>query len=67
VLTVAIAAGVLWPFGSGVIGGEVLQVSDLTVNMGVGQTTVVLPDEGRFQAKIDGAIGSISIRRSEES
>jgi hypothetical protein len=34
-----------------------LQVSDLNVSSGVGHTTVVLPEEGRFRAKIDGAIG----------
>ena len=32
-------------------------VSNLEVSMGIGQTTVILPDEGRFQAKIEGAIG----------
>ena len=26
-------------------------------NIGVGQTTVILPDEGRFRAEIEGAIG----------
>ena len=34
-----------------------LTVDDLTVSMGIGQTTVILPDEGRFQARIEGAIG----------
>lgn len=38
-----------------------LQVSALQVNMGVGQTTVTLPVEGNFDAKIDGAIGQIVI------
>ena len=32
-----------------------LAVSDLKVSMGVGQTTVVLPDEGDFRAEIEGA------------
>jgi len=27
------------------------------MSMGIGQTTVTLPDEGRFQAEIEGAIG----------
>jgi hypothetical protein len=34
-----------------------LTVDDLKVSMGIGQTTVILPDEGRFYAKIEGAIG----------
>ncbi len=38
-----------------------LMVDDLIVSAGVGQTTVVLPSEGRFQAKIDGAIGNMLI------
>ena len=33
-----------------------LTVSDLDVNLGIGQTTVTLPEEGRFQARVDGAI-----------
>ena len=32
-------------------------VSDLKVSMGLGRTTVILPDEGTFYAKIEGAIG----------
>jgi len=36
-------------------------VSDLKVNMGLGRTTVILPDEGRFYAKIEGAIGETII------
>jgi len=34
-----------------------LTVDDLEVSMGIGQATVTLPDEGRFYAKIEGAIG----------
>ena len=34
-----------------------LTVDDLKVSMGVGRTTVTLPEEGRFYAKIEGAIG----------
>ena len=34
-----------------------LTVDDLKVSMGVGRTTVILPEEGRFYAKIEGAIG----------
>jgi hypothetical protein len=34
-----------------------LTVDDLEVSMGIGQAIVTLPDEGRFQAKIKGAIG----------
>ena len=34
-----------------------LTVDDLEVSMGVGRTTIILPDEGRFYAKIEGAIG----------
>jgi len=34
-----------------------LTVDDLEVSMGIGQTTVILPDEGRFYARIEGAIG----------
>jgi hypothetical protein len=34
-----------------------LTVDNLEVSMGIGQATVTLPDEGRFQAKIEGAIG----------
>jgi len=38
-----------------------LTVSDLKVNMGLGRTTVILPDEGRFYAKIEGAIGETAV------
>jgi hypothetical protein len=38
-----------------------LQVSNLRVTMGLGQTTVILPAEGRFQAFIEGAIGQTTI------
>ncbi len=38
-----------------------LQVSNLRVTMGLGQTTVILPAEGRFQAVIEGAIGQTTI------
>jgi hypothetical protein len=34
-----------------------LTVDDLEVSMGIGRTTVTLPEEGRFHAKIEGAIG----------
>ena len=34
-----------------------LQVRNLNTSMGVGQTTVILPDEGRIRAKIAGSIG----------
>lgn len=34
-----------------------LTVSDLEVSVGIGQAIVTLPDEGRFYAKIEGAIG----------
>ena len=34
-----------------------LTVDDLKVSMAVGRTTVTLPEEGRFYAKIEGAIG----------
>jgi hypothetical protein len=34
-----------------------LSLDSLEVSLGVGQTTVTLPDEGRFYAKIEGAIG----------
>ena len=34
-----------------------LTVDDLEVSMGVGRIVVTLPDEGRFYAKIEGAIG----------
>jgi predicted membrane protein len=38
-----------------------LTVSDLNVSMGLGQTTVVLPAEGRLRVKISGAIGQTTI------
>jgi hypothetical protein len=34
-----------------------LMIQDFRLSMGVGQATVILPDRGRFQAKIEGAIG----------
>jgi hypothetical protein len=34
-----------------------LQVSDLDVSTGVGHTRIVLPEEGHFRARIEGAIG----------
>lgn len=34
-----------------------LTVDDLEVTLGIGQATVTLPDEGRFYAKLEGAIG----------
>jgi hypothetical protein len=34
-----------------------LMVDDLEVSMGIGQAIVTLPDEGRFRARIEGAIG----------
>jgi len=34
-----------------------LTVDNLEVSVGIGQTTVTLPDEGRFYGKIEGAIG----------
>jgi len=36
-----------------------VQLSDLTVDMGVGKTTVTFPSESSFRASIDEAIGSI--------
>lgn len=38
-----------------------LTLSNLDVDMGVGKTTVTLPDEGDFAAKVDGAIGEIIV------
>jgi hypothetical protein len=38
-----------------------LQINGLNVNFGVGQTHVILPSTGNFNAKIDGAIGQIVI------
>ncbi len=38
-----------------------LAVDDLEASMGVGRTTVTLPEEGRFYAKIEGAIGETVI------
>jgi hypothetical protein len=34
-----------------------LTVDDLKVNMGIGRAAVTLPDEGRFRAKLEAAIG----------
>jgi len=31
------------------------------VNMGVGRTTVILPNEGNFEARIEGAIGQTTV------
>lgn len=39
-----------------------LDIQDLNVNLGVGETTVVLPDQGQFEGKVEGAIGQIVIR-----
>ena len=38
-----------------------LQISALDVDLGVGQTKVILPPKGRFRAEISGAIGEIII------
>jgi hypothetical protein len=38
-----------------------LMVDDLKVSMGIGRTAVILPDEGRFYAKLDGAIGEMVV------
>jgi len=38
-----------------------LKISDLNFNMGIGSTSITLPDTGKFIAKIDGAIGLITI------
>jgi len=38
-----------------------LQLSALKVNVGVGQTTVTLPETGNFDVRIDGAIGQIVV------
>ncbi|MGD9091288.1 MAG: DUF5668 domain-containing protein [Anaerolineales bacterium] len=38
-----------------------LQISDLNVNMGIGKTTIALPQEGRVLAWVDGGIGQITI------
>lgn len=45
--------------GAGLAGIDLtgLTVGKLEVSMGVGQITVILPDEGRLQARIEGAIG----------
>ena len=39
-----------------------LDISALDANLGVGQTTVVLPSEGDFEGKVEGAIGQIVIQ-----
>lgn len=38
-----------------------LNLSGLKVDMGVGQVTITLPGEGRFQAEINGAIGQMVV------
>jgi hypothetical protein len=38
-----------------------LMISDLNVSVGVGETTVILPETGRFQGEVQGAIGQIII------
>ena len=38
-----------------------LAVDDLVMSMGIGRTTVTLPEEGRFNAKLEGAIGETVI------
>jgi hypothetical protein len=38
-----------------------LQLKELTVNLAVGQITVLLPARGRYTARIDGAIGDTTI------
>lgn len=38
-----------------------LQVDELQANMAIGQTTVTLPQEGRFEAQVHGAIGQIVV------
>lgn len=43
-----------------------LDISVLDVNLGVGETTVILPEEGTFEGRVDGAIGQIIIRVPSE-
>ena len=38
-----------------------LAVDDLVMSMGIGRTTITLPEEGRFNAKLEGAIGETVI------
>jgi hypothetical protein len=38
-----------------------IHVTDLTVNLGVGQITVRLPDYGQYTARIDGAVGDTTV------
>lgn len=39
-----------------------LDISALDVNLGMGQTTVILPSEGDFEGKVEGAIGQTVIQ-----
>jgi len=38
-----------------------LEINDLQVNFGVGQTRLIVPVDGNFRARLDGAIGQIVI------
>lgn len=48
--------------GQSLIDLSSLDISALDVNLAVGQTTVILPAEGSFEGRVDGAIGQIVIR-----
>lgn len=63
VLTPAIPIDLATSMGAGqsLIDLTNLDISALDVNLGVGQTTVVLPEEGTFEGRVDGAIGQIVI------
>jgi len=47
--------------GSAELDLQGLRLERLDVNMGVGKTKVTLPEAGRFEARVNGAIGQIVI------
>jgi len=62
-LTPSVPVGIQVDLGAGdsTLDLSGLQISDLNFNMGLGSTSITLPETGHFIAKIDGAIGSITI------
>jgi LiaI-LiaF-like transmembrane region/Cell wall-active antibiotics response LiaF, C-terminal len=62
-ITDSIPVGLGLSMGAGSVdaGLRDLNLENLTVNLAIGETTVTLPDQGRLNAQLEGAIGHIVI------
>lgn len=47
--------------GDGTLDLSKMQLSNLDYKMGIGKVTITLPEQGNFLAKVDGAIGQVTI------